>query len=208
MNHEQKKVFAGAMLAMLALIGLGWLMGKNNVKLKDVTDVLACVAQLATVFIAYLALNTWREQAKHSFIESALNNLILIESQMKSYSNIIKYITTIKETCGPSKEWNRHIYSYENNSIRFKELINEQIGIENKMRTYLKEEQYQELKKKTDKIKSNLLLINLYLQKNHPDLYKVKPEKDPNMKISGDIDKLNKEIQFTLQHYRAYLSQI
>jgi hypothetical protein len=140
-----------------------------------IKDLISTLCSIATLFIAILALDNWKAQAKNSKIDQVVESLSSLEKAQKACSHSV---LSMYMFYGEGwEEWKEHADSYR---ARDRDLINEMIDHRAKLKQlkrYLDDNNYQKLMKLFSDFETKMAVTDEYLKYTYPKAF-LKPRKN------------------------------
>ncbi|MFT6908883.1 MAG: hypothetical protein ACJAS1_005590 [Oleiphilaceae bacterium] len=134
-----------------------------------IKDLISTLCSIATIFIANVALNNWKTQAKNSKIDQVVESLSSLEKAQKACSHsVLSMYMYYGEGC---EEWKEHADSYRRRDI---DLINEIIDHRAKLKQlkrYLDENNYQKLIRLFSDYETNITVTDEFLKYTYPKAF-------------------------------------
>ncbi|MFL0846349.1 hypothetical protein [Vibrio parahaemolyticus] len=200
-----KSRFTVVYVSAIALISFGLLVGINFPSKGDIkwTDILSSVSNLAMAVIAYLALNVWKSQLKHSKRVEQIETLrmqldVLISAfntkLLRIYDQKRNDVGALLESFNPREQYLNNKKEYEDNHIHelneaMKEytfnLDNYQSSFGNPLPESL---MFTEIKKHLDEFEQELYCCYLNQEKAFPVFYNSVSSKLSNYRIQMQAD--------------------
>lgn len=132
-------------------------------------DLISTLCSMATLFIAILALNNWKAQAKNSKIDQVVESLPSLEKSQQACSHSV--LAMHMYFGEGAKDWEKHANLYQERQSKLVNEIIEHKAKLNILRRYLDNNNYQSLIRLFSDYETNINITNDYLKYTYPDAF-------------------------------------
>ncbi|MDO6498763.1 hypothetical protein [Photobacterium sanguinicancri] len=206
MDIDKVKGIIVTSLLLLFFLGGQETNATNTTLWEVMKELITTLCSVATLFVAILALDNWKSQARNNKLDDVVESLPSIEKSQRAFCHSLLAVEMYCDYEIPS--WKEHAELY---TERYRELLNQITDHKAKLqilRRYLDDSSHRSLNHRLSQFESEVNLANEGLTDRYPSIVQDKPEAGITIKGKFSLNSQKTSVEKLFKHYSKLLYSI